>query len=511
MFEDEKQVLSAVNNRFTDKTVLVVGDLILDRYLWGDVERISPESPVPIVRLARENEVAGGAANVAANLANLGVPVSLAGYTGNDPARERLLELLHQDGIDTSLIIGLNNWTTITKTRVISGHQQMLRIDRECPPPISKQDSEPLISSLHAQITSENVGLVLLSDYAKGVLTDSICRDVIALARQAGIPILVDPKGKDYRKYTGATAITPNRSELADACRVPPNQLESLLTAGRELCKGLGLDFLPVTLSAQGIAYIDTEQTLRISALAREVFDVSGAGDTVLAVLAAGLLAGLSRIDALRLANLAAGVVVGKVGTVPVQRKELIKALSTEQALAQSDKICPLPELLQQVENWRARGERLVFTNGCFDLLHAGHVSYLEKAKRLGQRLIVGLNSDSSVKALKGAGRPIIRENDRARVLAALAAVDAVVLFDEETPLSLIRALRPEVLAKGADYTADQVVGGSEVKKWGGEVALVELVNGKSSSLIVQSIQGVRQRQGLTGQDDSNNRGMASA
>ena len=492
MFENEQQALAAVTAGFTEKTVLVAGDLILDRYLWGEVNRISPESPVPVVQLMHENEVAGGAANVAANLAGLGVPVALAGYVGCDANRERLLELLRNEAIDTAAVVALDRWSTITKTRIISGQQQMLRIDRERPPKLKISDRERLLAGIRDQFAFGDVGLVLLSDYAKGVLSDPVCRDIIALAREAGIPVLVDPKGQDYTKYSGATAISPNRLELATACRTPATELEPLLDAGRELCRELDLDFLAVTLSGQGIALVEGELVRRIPALAREVYDVSGAGDTVIAVLAAGLLAGLSRLDALHLANLAAGVVVGKVGTAPIQREELIKSLSAEQALEQSEKICSLPDLLLRVESWRARGERIVFTNGCFDLLHAGHVSYLEKAKRLGHRLVIGLNTDRSVRGLKGEGRPIIREIDRARVLAALAAVDAVVLFDEDTPLSLIRAVRPEVLAKGADYTEDQVVGGSDVKAWGGQVALVDLVNGKSSSLIMHSIKGVR-------------------
>lgn len=491
MFENETQVRDAVTSGFSKKTVLVVGDLILDRYLWGTVDRISPESPVPVVRLTRENEVAGGAANVAMNLAGLGVVVALAGYVGQDANGERLNEILARESIDISTVVTLPQWTTITKTRVISGNQQMLRIDREKAPVLDSEDPERLLKGIRSRL-DEGVGIIILSDYAKGVLSHDVCNRIIAMAREEGVPVLVDPKGRDFSKYMGANVISPNRQELAAVSRVSADDLDTLLEEGRQLRERLGLDFLAVTLSAQGIALVEKDVVRRIPALAREVYDVSGAGDTVIAVLAAGLVAGLSRLDALHLANYAAGIVVGKVGTVPVTREELLKTLSAEQALEQSEKICSLPDLLQRVKSWRARGERIVFTNGCFDLLHAGHVTYLEKAGRLGHRLIIGLNTDRSVRELKGEGRPIINEGDRARVLAALASVDAVVLFDEETPLSLIRAVRPDILAKGADYTVEQVVGGDEVVAWGGEVALVELVNGKSSSLIVRSIKGVR-------------------
>jgi len=493
VFEHPAQVRDAVAGGFGNRPVLVVGDLILDRYLWGEVNRISPESPVPVVLLVRENEVAGGAANVAVNLAGLGLKVAVAGYVGRDANCDRLRDLLRRENVDTGSLVGLNGWGTITKTRIISGHQQMLRIDREILPQPTAEEIGWLLYAIEQQLAA-GVSAVILSDYAKGVLSAPVCQRIISAARSKSIPVLVDPKGQDYEKYRRATAISPNRQELAAACHQPAQELENLLSGGQLLMRQLQLDFLAVTLSGQGIALVEEDRIRRIPAQAREVFDVSGAGDTVIAVLAAGLLAGLDRLDALRLANLAAGVVVGKVGTAPIRRDELLKTLSAEQALEQSEKICSLPELLTRVETWRARGERLVFTNGCFDLLHAGHVAYIEKARRLGSRLVIGLNTDRSVRALKGEGRPIIKEGDRARVLAALAAVDAVVLFDEETPLTLIRALRPEVLAKGADYTEEQVVGGSEVKAWGGDVALVELVNGKSSSLIVRSIQGAEGR-----------------
>jgi D-beta-D-heptose 7-phosphate kinase/D-beta-D-heptose 1-phosphate adenosyltransferase len=333
-------------------------------------------------------------------------------------------------------------------------------------------------------------GAVILSDYAKGVLDPALCRAVIDAARARGIPVLVDPKGHDYGKYAGATTLTPNKKEAAEACGVPAHDSAALLVAAARLGQSLGLDFMTVTRGEEGISLIDTQGVEHLPATARQVFDVSGAGDTVIATFAAGLVAGLPRTAACRLANLAAGIVVGQVGTVPISRPELLHALEVEDAVEQADKVCAADTLLRRVQGWRARGERIVFTNGCFDLLHAGHVTYLAAAAKQGERLIVGLNTDRSVSALKGPSRPVINENDRARVLAALEAVDAVVLFDEDTPIDLIRALRPDVLVKGSDYSEDQVVGGDDVKGWGGRVALIDFLPGRSSTTIMNRIAG---------------------
>ncbi|MBK1701503.1 D-glycero-beta-D-manno-heptose 1-phosphate adenylyltransferase, partial [Thiococcus pfennigii] len=334
------------------------------------------------------------------------------------------------------------------------------------------------------------LGSLVLSDYAKGVLAGPLCAELIGRARALGIPVLVDPKGRDFDRYAGATLITPNRAELALATDVPGDDQPGLLRAGERLRARLGLATLVVTLSEQGLALIDATGSDLIPAVAKEVFDVSGAGDTVIATFAAGLAAGLGVRDTAHLANLAAGVVVGKVGTAAIDRAELLAALADEAALGQAAKVCTLPAAIEQVRRWQAAGERVVFTNGCFDLLHVGHVTYLEQARRYGRRLVVGLNTDRSVRALKGPERPLIGEADRARVLAALAAVDAVVLFDEPTPLALIEALRPDVLAKGADYREEDVVGAREVKTWGGQVVLVPLVAGRSTSGIVDRLRG---------------------
>jgi D-beta-D-heptose 7-phosphate kinase/D-beta-D-heptose 1-phosphate adenosyltransferase len=335
---------------------------------------------------------------------------------------------------------------------------------------------------------------IVLSDYAKGVLTEDLCRPLIASARARDLPVLVDPKGRDFRRYEGATLITPNRGELALATGATAQDLDTLLDAGAALRATLNLDLLVLTLSEQGIALIEPDGNRQIPAVAREVFDVSGAGDTVIATFAAGLSAGLEHIDAAHLANLAAGVVVGKVGTAPATTQELLAAISGESALQQAAKICGLDAARAQVRRWQANGERVVFTNGCFDLLHTGHVTYLERARRYGHRLVVGLNTDSSVRRLKGPDRPLIGEDDRARVLAALASVDGVVLFDDDTPLALIEQLRPDVLAKGADYREDQVVGAAQVKARGGRVVLVPLVDDKSTTNIIARMNGAGAR-----------------
>ncbi len=471
----------------SDKWVLVIGDLMLDRYLIGDVQRISPEAPVPVVLLKQQNDRAGGAANVAANLANLGITTRIAGCVGEDAEASTLLALINHLGIKSEAVIQSSARPTIAKTRVMSTNQQIVRIDQESQAPLSDEEN----SELHILITRaihDQPAMVILSDYAKGVLSEATCRYIIETCKQANIPVLVDPKGQDYSKYQGATALTPNKKETAEACGVSMNDNNALLAAAKKLKKSLNLDFLAVTRGEEGITLLEQDTDHHISATAKKVFDVSGAGDTVIATLAAGLIHGLSAQEALSLANTAAGIVVGKVGTVPIELAELLHELTSKNANAQADKICDLASLKNKVSTWRDSHQKIVFTNGCFDLLHAGHVTYLEAAKKTGDKLILGLNTDRSVSALKGPTRPVIHENDRARVLAALEAVDAVILFDEDTPLNLIDVVRPDVIVKGDDYTEEQVVGGKEVKAWGGSVKLIPLVQGRSTTGILEKI-----------------------
>lgn len=483
MFINSEAVIEEVRHGFHGRRVVVVGDLILDRYLWGSVDRISPEAPVPVVHLERETEAAGGAANVARNLAALGLKVSLCGVTGDDAGRAQLILNLASNGIDTGAMLASSDRVTTIKTRVVGNRQQMIRIDEERPLPLSTSESEHLLTSVAPLLRSADA--LVMSDYAKGVLTNHVCDGLIHAAIAQGIPILVDPKGRDFARYAGATLITPNRTELSLVTGVPPSDPNALVAAAESLRDEIRVSWIVLTLGEHGIALVGPDATHRIPAVTRDVFDVSGAGDTVIATFAAGLAGNLDSIDTAHLSNLAAGVVVGKVGTATVSQSELFAAIAQENALEQAAKICDAEQARERVDQWQALGERVVFTNGCFDLLHSGHVSYLERARRYGHRLIVGLNTDRSVRAIKGPDRPVIKESDRARVLSALASVDAVVLFDEETPRDLILQLHPNVLAKGADYQEEQVVGATEVKSWGGQVILVPLIENQSSSRII--------------------------
>ena len=481
-------IAEAIRSGFDHKSVLVVGDLMLDRYMWGDVSRVSPEAPVPVLRPQRDAERAGGAGNLALNLAALGLRVQLAGYVGVDQEAQRLFRFFEDAGVGTDLVATLSDRPTITKTRIIAGHQHVLRVDAEDLSPIRDADAENFSQRLLAEL--DNSDAIALSDYGKQVLGDELCKNLIAEARRRGLAVVVDPKGRSYRKYAGATMLTPNLKELETATGVSAYDHDALIESGRRLVNELGLDAIVLTQGEHGMTLIAPEQTLHSPARAKEVFDVSGAGDTVVAAIAAGMLAGLDRVDMLQLANLAAGVVVGKIGTAPVERHELLEALHPHGAYV-VDSIYTPERLQRAVAGWRASGNRIVFTNGCFDLLHAGHVDYLQKAADEGERLIVALNTDRSVRALKGEGRPIVTQEDRAYLIAALAAVDAVTLFDEETPMALINALRPDVLVKGADYTEERVVGAKEVRSWGGDVILVPLVEGKSTSELIRKIAGL--------------------
>lgn len=469
------------------KSILVIGDVMLDRYLIGNVNRISPEAPVPVVLLKQSEDRAGGAANVAANLRGLGLHTEIIGCLGEDASGKILKKIIADTGIGIDNVMTSPLRPTVSKTRVMSGNQQIVRIDDESSSAFTTEENNQLLSHVTKALKSKPA-MVILSDYAKGILSDNTCKIIIENCKKLGIPVIADPKGRDYSKYKGVSTLTPNKKETAEACGVDINKTESLLLAAEQLKNTLDLDFLAVTRGEEGISLIDDIQIQHIPATAKKVFDVSGAGDTVIATLAAGLVYGLNPHDALQLANIAAGIVVGKVGTVPVTQTELLKALVSEDGQSQADKICDRTQLTELVSNWKANQQKIVFTNGCFDLLHAGHVTYLEAAKRTGDKLILGLNTDRSVSAIKGPTRPVVHEGDRARVLAALASVDAVILFDEDTPLQLINSIRPDVIVKGDDYTEEQVVGGKEVKSWGGKVELIPLVQGRSTSNIIKKL-----------------------
>ncbi len=464
---------------FSSARVLVVGDLMLDRYWHGATERISPEAPVPVVHVRDEEGRAGGSGNVAVNIAALGGQVSLLGLVGDDHAADSLEAGLKKAGVRTWLFRE-SAYPTITKLRVISRHQQLIRLDFEDGFP--DHDPADMLRRFRALLAEHDV--VVLSDYGKGTLADP--QAWISLAREAKVPVLVDPKGLDFSRYRGAALVTPNLSEfeaVAGACE----GVEQMEQAARRLAADCGLQHLLVTRGEQGMSLFSGEGDVHhLPTRAQEVFDVTGAGDTVIATLATALAAGQSMESATALANLAAGIVVGKLGTASVSAAELEHALQ-EQRLAEHGVVTEdvLADLVAAARN---RGERIVFTNGCFDLLHAGHVTYLEQASRLGDRLIVAVNVDETVRQLKGPERPVNPLENRMHVLAALGFVDWVVPFAEETPERLICRLKPDLLVKGGDNDPDAIPGAACVREAGGEVRVLDYVEGVSTTAIVDSI-----------------------
>jgi D-beta-D-heptose 7-phosphate kinase/D-beta-D-heptose 1-phosphate adenosyltransferase len=482
VIEQLRQVIQEIEHKWAAKRLLVVGDVMLDKYIWGDVGRISPEAPVPVVRATHQSEQPGGAANVAMNLSRLGAHTQVIGFTGGDENEKLLAASLRKSGISPHFVVS-DGFPTITKLRILGGRQQMLRLDSERLSTRPRADYDRLVAAVLAHLPGSHA--VVLSDYAKGVLTPGVCQLVIQAARKLAIPVLVDPKSADFARYRGATTICPNLGELSTATHLDAHDLNAVLDAAEAMVPALEIEFLTATLSDKGIALLRPGNRFIAPAVARQVFDVSGAGDTVIAVLALCLASGLKPETAVELANTAAGIVVGKVGTVPVEKHELLAALAPDIALHAEDKVVTRQELVSRVALWKSNGERVVFTNGCFDLLHMGHITVLEQARRFGDRLIVAINSDASVSGLKGPNRPIVGQNERARVLAALAAVDAVVVFDEPTPLELIVATRPDVIVKGGDYGVETVVGASEVLSWGGQVKIVPIVEGFSTTRLI--------------------------
>lgn len=483
MIGELHRIVQEIEHSWATKRLVVAGDVMLDKYIWGEVGRISPEAPVPVVRGMHQDDKPGGAANVAMNLAHLGAQTKVVGMTGGDE-NEKLLEAsLSANHIQAHFVVS-RDFPTITKTRILGGRQQMLRLDFERSGTHAEDDYGRLIETALGLLPGSDA--LVLSDYGKGCLSPEVCQALIGAARKIGIPVLVDPKSQDYTRYRGATTICPNLNELAKVTHIDSGDLDALLAAAEPMVAALGIDFLTATLSEKGIALIRDGSRQIAPAQARQVFDVSGAGDTVVAVMALCLASGLLPENAIQLANLAAGIVVGKVGTVPVEKHELLAALSPQMALHAEDRLVTRAELVRRVALWKANGERVVFTNGCFDLLHIGHITLLEEARQFGDRLIVAINSDASVSALKGPSRPIVSERERARVLAALAAVDAVVIFDEATPLELIVAAKPDVLVKGGDYNAESVVGANEVESWGGDIKIVPLVEGFSTTRLIE-------------------------
>ena len=490
--------LLALIDHFARRRVLLVGDFMLDRYVFGDAERISPEAPVPVLRVIERQDRVGGAGSVALNVAALGAHVTCCGLLGKDSFGDRVEKALADAGCDTSGLIHAHDRPTITKTRMVGlaehrHRQQILRVDDEVVRPAVAEDEQRLQAAMQAALPS--VDVVCLEDYSKGVLSPKTCAPIIAAARKLHKPVFVDPaRSPDWARYAGATLLTPNRAELeiATGRDVADNELES---AGNELIAQLALDGLLITLGRDGALLLRrAREPQRFPTVPRAVYDNTGAGDAVLAMFAVAVAAGATLEQATVLANIAGGLEVSKFGCVPITHEEIRHEL-LHGAEHGRGKLRSMTELKAELDARRHRGETVVFTNGCFDLLHPGHVELLEKAKGLGSVLVVGLNSDNSVRALaKGDDRPIRKQNDRARVLAALEAVDYVVFFDEPDPGHLIETLAPDVLVKGSDWASKGVIGQQFVESRGGRVVLVDLVEGFSTTAELDRIRGQRRK-----------------
>ena len=464
---------------FKQASVLVVGDIMLDQYWYGPTQRISPEAPVPVVKINQEEHRPGGAANVALNIASIGGRVTLAGITGEDEAAQHLKKQLSALNINCEFD-QQKNIPTITKLRVMSRNQQLIRLDFE--ESLNDVDKKPLEEKVAAQLESHD--LLLLSDYSKGTLSD--VQSLITLAKNKGKAVLVDPKGTDFERYRGATLLTPNLSEfeaVVGECKTE----NDIVTKGQALLVQLDLDAMLVTRSEQGMTLLRRDhEEFHLPTRAREVYDVTGAGDTVIATLALAIAAKAEYTQASALANMAAGIVVGKLGTSTVSEAELLAEIST--GLESGFGVVTEDQLKIAVKLAKARGENIVMTNGCFDILHAGHVSYLTHAGTLGTRLIVAVNDDASVKRLKGSGRPVNPTDRRMAVLAGLGAVDWVVSFSEDTPQRIISNILPDILVKGGDYKVEEIAGGEEVIANGGEVKVLNFEEGISTTDIINAI-----------------------
>ena len=475
-----------LHNSLPNLRIAVIGDLMVDRYIFGSVSRISPEAPVPVNQVKKMKEVLGGAANVAANLANLDAHVFIGGVAGQDNHGDLLQDLLDSNGIDYSGVVISKERSTITKMRILGDRQQMMRLDFETVRNVDQQEEESLISWL-TTLCQKGLDGIVISDYGKGVCTGTLLGQVFDLANRYQIPTIVDPKGTQWEKYDGATYITPNVKELSERVGYSiKNDDENIVAAAKEVLASNNLQYIIATRSEKGISVIARDgQIWHNPATQQDVFDVSGAGDTVVATMICSIAANLSMRTALHVANGAAGIVVSKVGTYPIHRQELIdfwmslqEGKYTEKALYSWD------EMKSLVQQWKNRGDIVVFTNGCFDILHRGHITYLQEAAQLGNHLIVGLNSDASVRRLKGETRPLVEEEDRAYLLSALGCVDGVVLFDEETPHQLLEIIRPNILVKGGDYKVDDVVG----REFVDSVQILSFKDGYSTTNVVNKI-----------------------
>ena len=462
--------------------ILVIGDLMIDHYLWGSCDRISPEAPVQVVNVKKESSVLGGAGNVINNLVALGSVVDVISVIGNDSVANELKSLLEKIDVPTSNLVVENNRKTSKKSRLIASQQQVLRYDMESIDDINENSHKQIIQTLEKNI--DKYSSIILSDYGKGVLTTNLTKEIIKIANKNNIKVLVDPKGKDYSKYKGSYTLTPNKKEAMEATNIDIKDENSLIEALKSLKTQCELEVSLITLSEQGIAIFDDELTIKPT-VAREVYDVTGAGDTVIASIAFALGNNLDIKDSIYFANLAAGVVVGKIGSATTTLDEIYEYEYSLHKSNSTSHIKTFDEIKTLSSKLHNQGKKIVFTNGCFDILHVGHVKYLEVAKSYGDVLILGLNADSSVKKLKGPTRPINTQDDRAYILASLESVDYVVIFEEETPYELIKLIKPHVLVKGGDYEGKEVVG----QDIADELKLVQFVDGKSTTNTIKRIQ----------------------
>ncbi len=478
--------LIRVIETLSSAVVVCAGDVMLDSYVYGEVSRISPEAPIPVLRTGRRQSMLGGAGNAVRNLSALGCGVRFFSATGNDPEAAEISGLLRDLPRTCASLQAEPGRQTPTKTRYIAQGQQLLRADNESTDAVKPETAETLLAAFTAAL--DGCSVVLLSDYAKGLFNGPRARQFILAARAAGKPVIVDPKGRDFSRYRNATLLKPNLRELSEATGLPVSGTTAQEAAARRLLDDTAAESILVTLGAEGMMLVPADGPgIRFPALAREVYDVSGAGDTVAAVLAAAVGSGSSFHDAVEVANIAAGMVVGRAGTAVVSAAEIAEEVRRSQFghgvhAGAASKVLALPNAIERSQTWTQSGLSVGFTNGCFDLLHPGHLRVLETARAHCDRLLVGLNSDQSVKRLKGDSRPVQDEMSRALVLASLSCVDGVVIFGEDTPLELIRALRPNVLVKGGEYNPDQIVGASLVESWGGKLLLVDMVPGLSTT-----------------------------
>ncbi|HIG22084.1 MAG TPA: D-glycero-beta-D-manno-heptose 1-phosphate adenylyltransferase [Henriciella marina] len=478
-----RQQISEILEKARGIQIICVGDLMLDRYVYGGVGRVSPEAPVPVLRKTSSTEVPGGAGNVARNLSALGLRTIMIGCVGDDEAGTQLTDLLEADPLISCRLVRTGNMPTVIKTRFIAGTQQLLRVDTE--------DDKPDLADASLEIgklvdaAAKTASLIIVSDYAKGAINPAVFDACIKAARANDIPVLVDPKSKDFSIYAGASLIKPNASELAAASGLPTASDSDVDAALSAMANLLPDTRLVVTRAGKGMSWHESSTTFHMKGEARQVFDVSGAGDTSMAALAAAIAAGSVLKDAVALAIAASGIVVGKVGTATVSAEELHRALSAGEAPVSAG-LLNRADIAELAVRWRASGLRVGFTNGCFDILHPGHLRVLRQARAQCDRLIVAINTDASVKRLKGESRPVNTEQDRAELLAGIAGVDAVTSFDEDTPAELIKAIQPDVLVKGGDYKADEIVGADTVRARGGEVVIVPLLEGRSTTGIIE-------------------------